>query len=126
MMAPILLCSLLLAAPPADRPPPLTPTQITRLQRVVRRTQDRNDELKQALDERQQQLMKAYTQFELHEEQIDQLHVEIVGLQRDLLANYRDLQIELRGIVGKRRFSHLKKRIDLILKSKKKVQVKSQ
>lgn len=122
MMASILLCTLFVAGAATERPAPLTPQQITKLQQVVRRTQDRNVKLKAALDDRQQELMKAYSQFKLREKRISQLHKEIINLQRELLENYRDLQVELRDIVGEQRFIHLKKRIDLFLKGKKKVQ----
>jgi len=125
MMASILLCTLLVVGSALDRPTPLTQMQITKLQQVVRRTQDRNDKLKLALDGEQQGLMKAYSQFELDEKHIARLHKEIVDLQRELLENYRDLQVELRDIVGEERFLHLKTRIDLILKGKKKVQVRA-
>ncbi|HJN11997.1 MAG TPA: hypothetical protein QF564_25145 [Pirellulaceae bacterium] len=57
------------------------------------------------------------------EQYISRLHKKIIDLQRELLENYRDLQVELRNIVGDKCFSHLKSRIDLILKGKKKVQV---
>ena len=125
MMTSIVLCTLLVAGQASDRPAPLAPQQITKLQQVLRRTQDRNVQLKAALDNRQQKLMKAYSQFELDEKRISQLHKEIIDLQRELLENYRGLQVKLRDIVGEQRFLHLKKRIDLILKGKKKVQVRS-
>ena len=122
-MASLLLCTLLVVGQPVgDRPAPLTSQQITKLQQEVRRTQGRDAELKLALDDRQQELMKAYSEFELDETRIAQLHKEIINLQRELLENYRDLQVELRDIVGEERFLHLKKRIDLLLKGKKKVQ----
>ena len=123
MIASILLCSLFVAGPATDRPAPLTPARITKLQQAVRRTQDRNAELKEALDDRQQELMKAYSQFQLDETRISQLHEKIIDLQRGLLENHRDLQVELRDIVGEQRFTRLKMRIDLVLKGKKKVQV---
>ena len=121
MMASVFLCFLIVASPAAERPAPLDQAQIVRLQQVVRRTQERNVELKAALDERQQELMGAYSQFELDETRISQSHEEIIVLQRKLLENYRDLQVELRAIVGEQRFAQLKARIDLILKGKKKV-----
>jgi hypothetical protein len=135
MIAPILICSLLFSGAQLPRPviqrteqraqqlEPLTKTQISKLQQTVRRTQDRNIELKKALAERQQQLMKEYSQFQLNDVAIAKLHVEVIDLQRRLLENYRDLQVELRETVGEQRFAQLKMRIDLILKSNKKVQV---
>lgn len=122
MMASVLLCFLFVVSPAAERAAPLDQAQIAKLQQMVRRTQDRNVALKAALDERQQELMGAYSQFDLDETRISQLHEEIIVLQRKLLENYRDLQVELRAIVGERRFAQLKARIDLILKGKKKVQ----
>jgi hypothetical protein len=124
MMASILLCSLLAAATAADTPPPLTSQQIMKLQQLVRRTQNCDAELKAALNDRQQTLMKAYSQFELDQKRISKMHEEIIDLQRNLLENYRGLQVELREIVGEQRFLHLKKRIDLFLKGKKKTQVR--
>jgi molybdenum-dependent DNA-binding transcriptional regulator ModE len=124
MMASILLCSLLAAATATDTPPPLTSQQIAKLQHLVRRTQGRDAELKAALNDQQQILMKAYSQFELDEKRISKIHKEIIDRQRELLENYRGLQVELREIVGEQRFLHLKKRIDLFLKGKKKTQVR--
>jgi septal ring factor EnvC (AmiA/AmiB activator) len=134
MMASILICALLFAAPQvsrpvsqrSERPPqsePLTQAQITKLQQTVRRTQDRNIKLKKDLAERQQQLMKEYAQFKLDDARIAKLHIEVIDLQRGLLENYRDLQVALREIVGEQRFAQLKMRIDLILKSNQKVHV---
>ncbi len=122
-MTSILLCTLFVVVQADDKPLPLTPTQITNLQQLVRRTQDRDAKLKAALEDGQQKLMKAYSQFELDEDRITELHKEIIRLQRELLENYRDLQVQLRSAVGETRFLHMKKRIDLILKAKKKVQV---
>ncbi len=48
-----------------ERPTPLTKTQITKLRRIIRRTQGRNTELKTVLNDRQQELMQAYSQFRL-------------------------------------------------------------
>lgn len=130
MTASILLCTMLVAPAPAtgspatSSPATLTQAQITKLQRIVRKTQDRNTELKAALEDRRQKLMKAYSQFELDEKRISQLHKEIIGQQRELLENYRQLQVELRQVVGEERFLRLKMRIDLFLKGKKKVQVR--
>ncbi len=118
-MTPILVCILIVAGQPEDRPR-LTQTQVTRLQQVVRRTQSRNTSLRAGLGDRQRQLVAAYSKFELDETRISQLHKEVIDLQRDLLNNYRDLQTELRGIVGKQQFSHFKKRIDGILEGEKK------
>jgi cobalamin biosynthesis Mg chelatase CobN len=120
MMGSILLCTLLaVGAAPDHRTAPLTHTQITKLQQVVRQTLDHHTKSKEGLDDRQQALMKAYSQFELDEQRISKLHEEIVDLQRELLDNYRALQVELRAIVGQERFLQLKKRIDLMLNKKK-------
>lgn len=125
MMASILLCSLLVVGAVPDSQPPLTHTQITELQQVVRETLDRNKKSKEGLDDRQQALMKAYSQFELDEQGISKLHEEIVDLQRELLENYRVLQMELRAIVGEQRFLQLQKRIDLMLNGNKKSQTRT-
>ena len=121
-MTSILLCvSVLVAVAGGDAPPPLTKDKIAKLQQLVRRTQERDAELKAALERQQNRLMKAYASFLLDEKHILELHTEIIQLQTKLLTNYRDLQVELRNIVGEKRFRHLKTRIDLILKGKKKV-----
>jgi len=125
MMGSILLCSLLVVGAAPDRQTPLTHAQITKLQQVVRQTLVRNTKSKEGLDDRQQALMKAYSQFELDEQHISQLHEEIVDLQRELLDSYRVLQVELRATVGEERFLQLKKRIDLMLNGKKKEQTRT-
>ena len=68
----------------------------------------------------QQELMQAYSQVALDEQKIDELHDEIIELQRGLLLNYRELQVEIRGAVGQQRFPQLKQRIDNVLKQKAK------
>ena len=126
MMGSILLCTLLaVGAAPDHQTAPLTHTQITKLQQVVRQTLDHNTKSKEGLDDRQQALMKAYSQFELDEQRISKLHEEIVDLQRELLDSYRVLQVELRATVGEERFLQLKKRIDLMLNGKKKEQTRT-
>ena len=125
MMASILLCSLLVVGAASDRQTPLTPAQITKLQQVVRQAVDRNTKSKEDLDNRQQELMKAYSQFDLDDQHISKLHEEIVELQRGQLESYRVLQVELRAIVGEERFLQLKRRIDLMLNKKKKVETKT-
>ena len=122
-MTSMLVCALLAAGAHGDRGAPLTSAQLSKLQQVVRQTQDRNETLKSALDKSQVKLMQAYAEFELDDARITQLHTEIIDLQRKILLSYRDLQVELRKIVGQQRFTHLKKRIDLILDGGKKVQV---
>ena len=118
----MLLCALLIAGAQTDPAAPLTQTQISKLRQVVRHAQDRKDAITADLEDRQQKLTEAYSQFSLDEKLIARLHDEIVDLQRQLLDNYRNLQIQLRNVVGQPGFLRLKKRIDLILKGRKKVQ----
>lgn len=118
----ILLCAVLVVGSQADPAARLTKIQISKIQQVVRHAQDQKDAITAKLGDRQQKLMEAYSQFSLDDKLIARLHTEIVDLQRQLLNNYRDLQVQLRDVVGRPGFLRLKQRIDLILKGKKKVQ----
>lgn len=120
-MKTLLVGLLLLAAEGARREPPaLSQPQIARIQALIRVTKSRDENLRTALDKRQQELTEAYADFELDQSRVDALHEEILVLQRQLLGNYHDLQVELRNTVGEQRFMRLKRRIDLYLNSKKK------
>ncbi|MDG1896603.1 MAG: hypothetical protein P8J37_17000 [Fuerstiella sp.] len=122
----ILFCTLLIAGGQDDPAAPLTQIQISKLQQVVRNAQHQKDAITADLENRQRELMAAYSEFKLNEKQIVKLHQEIVELQRQLLDNYRHLQVELRDIVGKPGFLRLKRRVDLILNSRKKVKTISE
>jgi hypothetical protein len=89
---------------------------------MVRHAQEQKDPITGGLEDRQQKLMKTYLQCSLDEKLIAQLHRKIVDLHGKLLNNYRSLQVQLRGVVGKPGLLRLKRRGDLILKGKKKIQ----
>jgi len=109
-MKSILLVSLFLCAQPA---PPLPPDQVVQVQRLIQTTETRDQEIRAQLVDRQQELARAYVQANLDTTRINALQEAIVQLQRELLANYHTLQMQIRRIVGPTRFFRLKKRIDM-------------
>ena len=96
----------------SDRLPPLSKAQTTKLRLLVRDSMQKDAELREQLRGKQSQLKAEYVKYELDEKRIEALHGEILELQRKLLLNYRELQIQLRATVSAERFQHLKKRID--------------
>jgi Spy/CpxP family protein refolding chaperone len=104
------------ADPPRVDPTPLTGEQLDRIRTLVQRTQARDAELKSALAIKQRELALAYASFELDEARVSALQEEIVVLQRQLLANYHTLHVELRKSVGPERFVTLIQRINSVLK----------
>jgi hypothetical protein len=96
-------------------PPPLTEQQIGQIQELVRTTQATSDRLKALLEVKQRELAQRYAEFELDEKAVARLEAEILDAQRQLLANYHKMQVELRTIVGKERFLVLKQRLDRIV-----------
>src|SRR5262245_47953337 len=98
-------------------PPPLTEEQRARLTRLSQDTQKESTRLKALLEERQQELARVYAEYNLDLPRATQLEAEILDLQRQMLDNYRKMQVELRAVVGKERFMTLKKRIDNFLQS---------
>ena len=124
-MVSILLCAALVTGQaPAASPPPLTAEQLARLREVVRTTQATAERLRQDLADRERQLAEKYAQFDLDEAAAVKLQGEIVELQKQLLANYHSLQVELRKIVGAERFALLKQRLDNVLRPKPKADSK--
>jgi hypothetical protein len=116
MCAAVLLPALLLVAQPQKQePPPLTDAQKEALQTLIRSTEKNAKELQGRLEQRQRELAKCYADFRLDEAAVGKLQGEVVELQRQLLANYHRLQVELRKIVGEERFVTLRQRIDRIL-----------
>ena len=97
--------------------PPLTQSQITQLQALIRQTERQDKHLRSQLARRQRELAAAYATFELNEESIKRLQSDIIDLQKKLLGNYHQLQVSLRQTVGPQRFNRLKQRIDRHLKS---------
>lgn len=96
-------------------PPPLTEEQTMRLRELVRGTQSKAAELQAQLDERQRELAALYADYDLNERQAQRLQLEIVDLQRQMLANYHTMQTELRKIVGKERFEVLRQRLNRVV-----------
>ena len=56
-----------------------------------------------------------YADYDLNERQAQRLQLEIVDLQRQMLANYHGMQTELRKIVGKERFEVLRQRLNRVV-----------
>lgn len=110
----VLLPALLLGQP-QEKSPPLTEAQRAKIQDLVRDTQERAKDLKAKLDGRQHELAKLYGEFKLDDAAVAKLQDDILGLQKQLLANYHKMQVELRAIVGPERFATLRQRIDNIL-----------
>ncbi len=115
----ILLLAALAAGQTSSKPAPLSESQITQLRKLIQSTQATAAELQQRLAERQDKLTAVYARFDLDVDAAEQLQADIVSLQRQLLANYHNMQVKLRSIVGKERFAILKRRIDGALKTKK-------
>src|SRR5262245_36360720 len=90
-----LFAGLLVAPRARAAPPPLTEDQLTRVRELVRTTQTKAERLQRDLAERQHQLADKYAQFDLDEAAAEELQGEIVQLQKQLLANYHSLQVEL-------------------------------
>jgi hypothetical protein len=112
-----LLVALFLSSDPQDKaaPPPLTDEQRARIQQLVRSTQEESMRLKDLLEKRQRELARHYTVYELNADAADRLEKDILDLQRQTLANYRRMQVELRAIVDKDRFQTLRQRLERIL-----------
>ena len=119
-MSAFLLVGILLVSDTPNPVEPLTHDQIARVQQLVQQTQARDRQLKQQLERRQNELAGAYSEFQLDVGRVEQLQDEVVSIQRQLLGNYHQMQIELRSIVGEQRFALLRKRIDRVLQAKDK------
>jgi hypothetical protein len=99
------------------QPPPLTAEQREKIAKLANDTQREAVRLKAQLEKRQRDLNRLYAEYELDEKEAKAIEADIVDLQRQMLANYRTMQTELRTLVGKERFLILKKRLDLMLQS---------
>jgi hypothetical protein len=110
-----MILALLLAQAPADRPapPPLSEEQVTRLRDLIRQTQERTTALTAQLEAKERELAGIYGEFQLDQARAAAVEAEIVELQRQKLANYHRMQVELRTIVDKERFDALKQRLRL-------------
>jgi hypothetical protein len=111
------MAGLWVAAQDAALPLPLTPTQLVRVRELVRVTQDQSTTLQARLAERQRELADLYAVFTLNESEAQRRQREIVGLQRELLANHHRLQVELRTLVSQERFDTLRRRLERMVDS---------
>lgn len=104
---------LFLQTGPAELPEAVpSAQQIDEIRALVRKTENRDIELKAELKKLQQQLTDAYAQFELDEAGIRAIHRKIVDTQEQLLVNYHTLQFGYRRIIGPKHFARVKIRID--------------
>ena len=113
MMTLSLLAGMLLAAQ-NDKPqmPPLNQEQLVRLKELIRTTSTTTATLQTQLEEKQRLLARVYAQYELQERLANKLEQDIVELQKQMLANYHKMQVELRTIVEKERFEVLRQRLE--------------
>src|SRR5262245_24597548 len=97
----LLLVALVVTADAQDKTsaPPLTEDQRVRIQQLVRSTQEESARLKDRLEKSERELARRYTDYQLDVAAVDQLEKDILDLQRQTLANYRKMQVELRAIV---------------------------
>jgi hypothetical protein len=96
-------------------PPPLTSTQLARVRELVTMNQNKSALQQARLSACQRALAGVYAQFELDEKEAQKFQIEIVGLQRQLLANHHQMQVEVRKVVGKERFEMLRRRLERVM-----------
>lgn len=100
----------------AEAPPtPLAADQRARISELAQTTQAEVAKIKERLEEAQRELAAIYAIYELDAEKASQLEQELLDLQRQLLANYRRMQTELRTLVSEERFALLRRRLDNLL-----------
>jgi hypothetical protein len=104
------------AAAVAADPPPLTDEQKARISKLANETKRESERLKALLDLRQKELAAVYAEYKLDEDRAAKLEADVLDLQRQMLANYRTMQVELRTLVGEERFNQLRRRLDNMLK----------
>ena len=68
--------------------------------------------LQSQLEDKQRQLARVYGSYELNERLAAKIEAEIVELQKQMLANYHRMQVEMRTIVEKERFDVLRQRLE--------------
>ena len=112
----ILCASLVLATTTRAEPPPLTEEQRLQIAKLANETKQDADRLKALLDRKQRELADVYALYKLDEEKATKLEAEILNVQKQMLANHRKMQIELRTLVGEERFNLLRTRLELMLK----------
>lgn len=105
------------AQPPPMPPPPgsaapqsigLSPEQLKRVEALHRQFGARTRALEQTLSERKRSLEALYKQFDFDKGQAKQTNKEINSIQRDLLNEHLNLQIELRKILTQDQFDRLR------------------
>jgi len=114
----LVLC-LMLSSHVNAEPPPLTEDQRSSITKLANETKKEADRLKGLLDRRQEELGEVYAKYTLDEVKATKLEAEIIDLQKQMLANHRKMQVELRSLVGEERFVILRKRLDNMLKTPK-------
>lgn len=114
----LVLC-LLPASHLSAEPPPLSEDQRASITKLANETKKEADRLKGLLDRRQEELGEVYAKYGLDEAKATKLEAEILDLQKQMLANHRKMQVELRSLVGEERFVILRKRLDNMLKTPK-------
>ena len=105
------------AAAVAADPPPFTDEQKARISKLANETKQQSERLKALLDLRQKELAAVYAEYKLDEDRAAKLEADVLDLQRQMLANYRKMQVELRTLVGEERFNLLRRRLDNMLKT---------
>jgi len=119
-MTRVTLCLLVLIASVATawaEPPPLTDDQKARISKLANETKQESERLKALLDLRQKELGEVYAEYKLNENRATKLEADVLDLQRQMLASYRKMQVELRTLVGEERFNLLRRRLDNMLKT---------
>ena len=110
-----LMAVLAVATQDSAPPPPLTSTQLARVRELVSKNQNKSALQQARLSACQSALAWVYARFELDEKEAQKLQIEIVELQRQLLANHHQMQVEVRKVVGKERFEMLRRRLERVL-----------
>lgn len=114
---PLVVVLVTLAPGQQAEPPPLTEEQREGIAQLAKDTQKEAAHLKALLEKRQRELAQVYGRYELDDKRATELEAEVLDLQRQMLANYRKMQVELRAVVDKERFLALKRRLDNFLQS---------
>jgi len=114
----LVLC-LMLASVVNAEPPPFSEDQRASITKLANETKKEAGRLKGLLDRRQEELGEVYAKYTLDEPKATKLEAEIISLQKQMLANHRKMQVELRTLVGEERFVILRKRLDNMLKTPK-------
>ncbi len=96
------------------KPLALSEQQAAKIISLVKSVHEQDIAVKSQLASVQQQLIKAYANYELDNNSITALQKEVISLQMKLLQNYHRLQLELRKIAGPKNYARIKHRVDLL------------